>query len=183
MPNSSIVEAAKKLAYQAHQNQTRKGGAPYITHPERVAGILAGRGFDDLTVAAGWLHDVLEDTDTPESEILKINAELPAILKDVTENSLLPWAERKKDFTDNLRNASGRAKAVACADRIDNLTSFLNTFKTVGADFWKKWPERTPQEKLESDRYFLAMLKTSWEDELIPTLERLVNDESEIVGL
>ncbi len=62
-----ISEAAQRIAHQAHQGQLDKVGAPYIEHPARVAGRLAARGYADEVVAAGWLHDILEDTDWSES--------------------------------------------------------------------------------------------------------------------
>lgn len=58
-----VSEAAQRIAHQAHQGQQDKAGASYIEHPARVAGRLAERGYADTVVAAGWLHDVLEDTD------------------------------------------------------------------------------------------------------------------------
>lgn len=178
----NIVEAARKLAQNAHEGQKRKDGAPYITHPERVAKSLTDAGFDDVTIAAAWLHDVLEDTEVTEQEINDLSPELLKIVKAETEDSTLPWTERKKSRTEGLRAASERAKAVACADRIDNLTDFLADYKTIGPKLWDRWPERTPQEKLESDQYFLEMLKTTWQNKLVEKLEKLINEEAEVVN-
>lgn len=178
---SDIVFEAEKLARKAHESQLRIGGAPYIVHPERVAGLLINSGFDDLTIAAGWLHDTLEDTQISENELYSLNPELLEIIKAVTEDSSLLWVERKKQFTDCLRNASDRAKAVACADRIDNLTDFLNEYEKVGLKLWDRWPERTPQEKLHSDQYFLQMLKETWNHVLVRELEKLIVKELEIL--
>lgn len=58
-----VSDAAQRIAHQAHQGQLDKAGAAYIEHPARVASRLAARGYADEVVAAGWLHDVLEDTD------------------------------------------------------------------------------------------------------------------------
>ena len=60
--NTEIIERAYKLASEAHGNQVRKSGAPYITHPLHVAIILADLKADKETIVAGLLHDVIEDT-------------------------------------------------------------------------------------------------------------------------
>jgi (p)ppGpp synthase/HD superfamily hydrolase len=177
----NIVEAAKELAQSAHEGQERKGGAPYITHPERVAQLVADAGFDKVTIAAAWLHDVLEDTDVTEQEVGKLSPELLEIVKAETEDSTLSWIERKKSRTDSLRTASDKAKAVACADRIDNLSDFLADYKEIGSELWERWPERTPQEKLAADQYFLQMLKETWQSDLVEKLEKLVLEEAGVV--
>ena len=58
----SMIEKAYKIAAQAHKDQKRKSGEPYIIHPLCVAIILADLEMDKETIAAGLLHDVVEDT-------------------------------------------------------------------------------------------------------------------------
>ena len=58
-----VSEAAERIARQAHQGQLDKTGADYIEHPAGVAARLVARGWSDEVVAAGWLHDVLADSD------------------------------------------------------------------------------------------------------------------------
>lgn len=57
-----MIEKAYKIAAQAHKDQKRKSGEPYIIHPLCVAIILADLEMDKETIAAGLLHDVVEDT-------------------------------------------------------------------------------------------------------------------------
>lgn len=57
-----VVAIARTIAIIAHIGQTDKAGMPYIAHPRRVAEHLTKYGYPDYVVAAGWLHDVLEDT-------------------------------------------------------------------------------------------------------------------------
>ena len=59
----SFVEKAYEYAKDAHNGQVRQSGEPYIIHPIQVASILAGLRMDPHTVATGFLHDVVEDTD------------------------------------------------------------------------------------------------------------------------
>lgn len=61
-PGGLLVEAARLVATAAHAGQVDKGGAPYIEHPAFVADRVRELGGDEAAVAAGWLHDVVEDT-------------------------------------------------------------------------------------------------------------------------
>ena len=67
--HAAFVRQAYEYARVAHQDQFRKSGEPYIIHPIQVAGILADLEMDPATVAAGFLHDVVEDTPVTISEI------------------------------------------------------------------------------------------------------------------
>ncbi len=60
--NFQLIEKAYKIASDAHKNQLRKSGEPYIIHPLSVAIILSSLGADLEAIADGILHDVIEDT-------------------------------------------------------------------------------------------------------------------------
>ena len=65
----ALVNRAYEFAEKAHAGQLRLSGAPYIEHPLEVARVLADLGLDGNTIAAGLLHDVVEDCGVPKSEI------------------------------------------------------------------------------------------------------------------
>jgi guanosine-3',5'-bis(diphosphate) 3'-pyrophosphohydrolase len=67
--NSELVCRAFEFAYQLHQGQNRASGEPYICHPIAVAGLLRDLGGDSAMIAAGFLHDIVEDTDVTPEEI------------------------------------------------------------------------------------------------------------------
>src|SRR6187200_1170585 len=60
--DTTLVEHAYEVARDAHKDQVRRSGDPYIAHPLGVAVILADLGLDDVTLAAALLHDAVEDT-------------------------------------------------------------------------------------------------------------------------
>ena len=64
-----LCEKAYDFAKKAHENQKRASGEDYFVHPCTVAGILLDLGLDAATVAAAFLHDVLEDTPVSEGDL------------------------------------------------------------------------------------------------------------------
>ncbi len=80
--DTSLIEKAYNLAFEAHKEQRRKSGEPYIIHPLCVAIILADLEMDKETIAAGLLHDVVEDTIYTSDEIKNYFGEDVALLVD-----------------------------------------------------------------------------------------------------
>ncbi len=104
----SLVEKAYRVAYDSHEGQMRKSGEPYIIHPLSVAIILAELELDKETIAAGLLHDVLEDTVMTEAEMKEEFGEEVLLLVDgVTKLKHL-------HFTDSVKNPKDKN-----ADRLE----------------------------------------------------------------
>ncbi len=117
---------ALEFASIAHRVQHRKGAqdVPYISHPAMVGTILARGGFDESTVIAGILHDVIEDTSFGYSDIAeKFGKEIANTVMHVSEDKSLPYLERKQKYLDNLKTAPEEALAVSMADSMANLMS------------------------------------------------------------
>jgi GTP pyrophosphokinase len=70
--NIDIVERAYVFSARVHDGQMRLSGEPYLSHPLEVAGILADMELDVESIAAGLLHDVIEDTHTTADEIMRL---------------------------------------------------------------------------------------------------------------
>ena len=100
-----MIEKAYQLAKKAHGGQCRKSGEPYIVHPLWVAIILADLEMDKETIAAGLLHDVVEDTVYTEEQLAEIFGKEVALLVDgVTKLTQLNWDKDKVEIqAENLR--------------------------------------------------------------------------------
>ncbi|SFG40050.1 GTP pyrophosphokinase [Lachnospiraceae bacterium C7] len=93
----SLVEKAYNIAYKAHAGQTRKSGEAYIIHPLCVAIILAELEMDKETIAAGLLHDVLEDTKITKDELVdEFGAEVLLLVDGVTKLKHLHLSQKGK---------------------------------------------------------------------------------------
>jgi (p)ppGpp synthase/HD superfamily hydrolase len=135
----NLVEKAERYAAEAHKLHVRKfTGEPYITHPAEVVAILKEFGEDDPDVlAAGWLHDVVEDCPgyTIDRIAADFNPEVAALVKDVTGNPR-PAKEtkeeksiRKLDDAYRLGHAVPKAKNLKAADMLSNLRAAKNASK------------------------------------------------------
>jgi len=122
----SLITRAASFAAHRHVEQRRKGVArePYINHLAEVADLLcsATDGQDAPLVAAGFLHDTLEDTETEYEELLAIFGQDVAVLvAEVTDDKSLPKAERKRLQIVNAAKKSERARLLKIADKTSNL--------------------------------------------------------------
>ena len=98
----SMVEKAYKLARDAHKDQKRKSGEPYIIHPLCVAIILAELELDKETIVAGILHDVVEDTNVTFDELEKnFSLEVIEALKLLTHDKNVDYLEYVRKIKNN----------------------------------------------------------------------------------
>lgn len=110
-------EEAFLYTEKKHKGQYRRGGKEYITHPLAVAEILKNKGYGEEYILAGLFHDLLEDTDASEEEILRLSS--PAVLQAVR---LVTKEENysQEDYIRRIKN-DPIAFAVKSADRLHNL--------------------------------------------------------------
>jgi (p)ppGpp synthase/HD superfamily hydrolase len=122
----SLVQLAADFAARRHVNQRRKGASkePYVNHLIEVADLLAeaSGGRDPALVAAGLLHDTLEDTEPEYEELVAMFGEaIAAIVAEVTDDKSLPKDERKRRQVASAPHKSTRARLVKIADKTSNL--------------------------------------------------------------
>ncbi|WP_404469432.1 HD domain-containing protein [Sutcliffiella horikoshii] len=138
----NIVEKAIIFAAEAHKHQTRKGTEiPYITHPFAVGMMLQGAGCSEEVVAAGILHDTLEDTEaTYDSLVKEFGGRVADLVVAASENDKsLSWEERKQHTIDGFKNASMEALQVIVADKLHNLRSIRADLKEHGDTIWGRF--------------------------------------------
>lgn len=163
MCSNKLIARAMEYAAQHHRGGTRKGGdVPYIVHPFEVAMILKENAFEDRVVAAGLLHDLLEDTEVTKAdlrekfgeEILKLVLSASEKLKGREERS---WDIRKRQTIKYLEEeANFINKAVACADKLSNARSILRDFEDQPQNFWQRFSAPKAKQKW----YYESLVKS-----------------------
>ena len=125
-----FLSRAYQFAKEAHKNQKRASGEEYFTHPCSVAQILIGLKMDYRTIAAAFLHDVLEDTPVSASDIEKeFDAEVLALVEGVTKLDKIEFKSHEEEQAENFKKIfvsmakDIRVIIIKLADRLHNMRS------------------------------------------------------------
>lgn len=129
--NLEVIERAYQMAEEAHGEQKRRSGEPYIIHPLAVAKILVELGMDTESVAAALLHDVVEDTDVALAAIKKsFGNDIAVLVGGVTKLGKIPYSSKEEQQSENLRKMllamaqDIRVVIIKLADRLHNARTF-----------------------------------------------------------
>lgn len=124
----NLICRAFEFAYHLHEGQYRASGEPYIAHPVAVAGLLRDLGGSSVMIAAGFLHDVVEDTDiTPDEIESQFGIEVRRLVEGVTKLSKFNFSSKTERQAENFRRmflamaADIRVIVVKLADRLHNM--------------------------------------------------------------
>lgn len=126
----TLIMQTLHFAADRHRDQRRKDrqASPYINHPIAVAEVLSAIGGvqDAVTIAAGILHDTIEDTETTAAEIeARFGHEISEVVEEVTDDKTLSPDLRKQLQIDQAHLKSGRARLVKLADKICNVRDIV----------------------------------------------------------
>ncbi|RME52057.1 MAG: HD domain-containing protein [Caldilineae bacterium] len=186
---SPLIETAIELSAQWHDGTYRKSrwrdpafevplsealGVPVMAHVTTVALTVQRAGWDEVTVAAAFLHDIIEDANRYGEELRY--GELCALMgeavarhvADVSEQKYdahgnpRPWRARKEGYVAHLRTAAPGAVAISLADKLHNLWS-MNESLARGIDIFEKGPGRRPLSAGPAEQrwFFHAVLEAS----------------------
>ncbi len=126
--STKLIERAYEMAEAAHEGQVRKSGDAFISHPLNVAIILAQLGLDATTVAAGLLHDAVEDTELSLADVeAEMGYEIAALIDGVTKLEKIRFRSLEQSRAENLRKMivatarDVRVLLIKIADRLHNM--------------------------------------------------------------
>jgi GTP diphosphokinase / guanosine-3',5'-bis(diphosphate) 3'-diphosphatase len=126
--DADLICRAFEFAYHLHQGQYRASGEPYIIHPVAVAGLLRDLGGGSAMIAAGFLHDIVEDTDvTPTQLEQHFGPEVRVLVEGVTKLSKFNFSSKTERQAENFRRMflamadDIRVIVVKLADRLHNM--------------------------------------------------------------
>lgn len=177
----NIKEKAKTFAIIAHKGQIRKSDKekPMIIHPIDVANILEEYHFDDNVISAGYLHDVLEDTQYTKEDILKEFNEdiLSLVLGDTEPDKSLSWEERKEYTINNIKELDIRHKSIVCADKISNLEDMRIIFETKGEKDFSAFKRGYEKQKWYYTEVYNSLIENEDKNnEMFKRLKVLIDD-------
>lgn len=151
--SQSLFLKALEVSVKTHEGQYRKGThIPYIVHPVEVALILMEEGCQEEVVAAGLLHDVLEDggitvgflQDTFGDQVAKW---VLGASEELENRESRPWEERKEHTIHHLEGASKEEQMIACADKLSNVRSMVQGYQVFGDQLWDRFNRGYEQQK------------------------------------
>ena len=131
---SDLVGKALATAGEAHRDQRRADGAPYLAHPLKVCELLSHAGADEQTLAAALLHDAVEDSELKVGDVVAgFGVAVGELVAALTEDpEIEDWVARKDALRAQVADAGTRAAAVYAADKLANLRDMRKLYHEHG---------------------------------------------------
>ena len=144
-----LIHRAIEFAVIRHNGQKRKGTeTPYIVPPIEVMQLLTAESCTDEVIAAGILHDTLEDTDVTFEEIKEnFGEKIASLVAAESEDKSKSWEERKQATINHLQNCEKEIVMCVLADKLSNLLSICDDFSKVGQKIWERFNRPYEKEK------------------------------------
>lgn len=138
MSSVELIKKAAKFAAIKHEGQTYGVDSPFIVHPKQTASVLSKVTDDPNMIAAAWLHDTLEDTDTTYEELVtEFNEDIASLVREVTHKG---QRDHIGFYFPNLKTQRGIM--LKFADRLSNLSHMEN------------WPEAKQRHYLKKSTFW-----------------------------
>lgn len=176
-----LEKKALIFANYAHFGQERKAepDKPYIVHPVHVASLLKQFGFDSNVIAAGFLHDVVEDTNYRLDDIQKLFGSdvLSLVDKATQSDKSKTWESRKLQAIEDIRYQDFRHKAVVCADKISNLDDIRILFGKKGQYDFSAFRRGYNKQKWYYESIYQSLIVGGYEKHMLFIYLRQLIDE------
>ena len=168
-----LVKSAEFLAKKKHAGRLRKDGSTFSKHLEDVVNRLKGLGvIDKELLSAGWLHEIIEDTDVSFDDLYEqFGNRISVIVSSLTEDKTLPRKQREKAYRLQLKEASFDAKLIKLCD----ISANLSDLKNYDASKSKKLRE------LKQKRYHLSIIRKDLMNSDFPKITTLLETINHIL--
>ena len=173
-----ILNAAIHYAVDKHSGAFRKGTIiPYIVHPLEVMNLLVQMGADMTLMAAGVLHDTVEDTEATIEEIAeKFGQGVADLVASHTEqDKSLPWRERKEIALAHLAKANKREQMLVLADKLSNIEAMARDFDEIGDALWERFNKGREEQEWYYREAVKALSKLGKEPDVMNYYHRFVS--------
>lgn len=153
-----LVDLAIETALKFHAGKQKKGTIiPYVIHPLAVGVILAAAGCSEEWIAAGILHDTLEDTSLGPEQIRDVFGHgVASLVAACTEpDKSLPWESRKEHTLASLEKAPLEVRVIVCADKLHNVRAIAEDRQKAGESVW----ERFNRGKSKQEWYYRGLVR------------------------
>ena len=147
---NDLLNRAIAYAVAMHRGGVRKGtNIPYIVHPLEVMHNLLLMKADKKLMAAGVLHDTVEDTEARIEDIqVLFGQEVASLVASHTEEDKnLPWSRRKKIALEHLAKANRREKILVLADKLSNMRAINRDYQCLGDKLWERFNQGKDQQE------------------------------------
>lgn len=179
MHQNMLIHKAIEFATLKHQGQLRKGTEiPYIVHPFETAHILTQAGCTHEVIAAGLLHDLLEDADVSLAEIESLFGHRVAeLVSSCSEDKSKSWTERKSHTIDYLTHCEDLdILRLSCADKLSNMRSIKADFDKEGDLLWSRFNQGKRDQQWYYGELIQALSKHMKGHEMLAELSLLYSE-------
>jgi len=172
-----IVTAAESFARDKHSGMIRSNGiTPYFDHLQGVVNRLKNIGVSDEEVlAAAWLHDTIEDTNTTFDEIdQRFGSRIAVLVLSLSKDKRLPKDQREKQYVKQLKNSPLETKMIKLCDISSNLKDLKNA----------PWSRTKKTKEVKKKMYYLNVIKPDLiKNKLqIPGIQGIIDGINEVIG-